>query len=83
MLCNGAYDPNYPPDPKPPDTPKPPPEPETEPKCVEGSPLIADAAVDKPAVADIKIGEADLKIARDYGYGFYLRFLSRYPVPLT
>jgi hypothetical protein len=25
LLCNGAYDPNYPPNEKPPDTPKPPP----------------------------------------------------------
>ncbi len=82
LLCGGAYDPSYPVDPKPPDTPLPPPEPEPLPTCVEGSSAIADAAADKPAVADIKVGDADVKGARDYGYGYWLRFLTRHPTTL-
>jgi hypothetical protein len=60
----------------------PPPVPEPEPTCVEGSPAVADAAFDKPAVADIKVNQADLKVARDYGYGYWMRFLTRYPTPM-
>ncbi len=55
VLCNGAFDPKFPTDPKPPVTPIEPPKPEPLPTCVEGSANIADAAFNKPAVADIKV----------------------------
>jgi hypothetical protein len=84
ILCDGAFDPKYPTDPKPPVTPPPPPPPpEPEPTCNEGSSSIADAAFNKPAVADIKVTEENLKDAKDYGYGYWLRFLSRHPAPMV
>ncbi len=55
--CDKAFDPSTPVDPnKPVDTPVPPPKPDPEPTCVEGSALVADAAFNKPAIADIKVG---------------------------
>lgn len=83
VLCNGAFDPSYPVEPEPPVTPPPPPpKPEPEPTCIEGSSQIGDAAFDKPALVDIKVKKEELKEARDYGYGFWMRFLTRHPVPL-
>ena len=37
ILCDGAFDPQFPTDPVPPKTPVPPPKPPVEPTCVEGS----------------------------------------------
>ncbi len=92
-LCQGAYDTNKIPtgDPKTPITivpspPTPPPKvptPKTpEPTCVEGPADIVDAAYNKEAVGDTKITGEKLKDVKEYGYGFWLRFLSRHPVPL-
>ena len=41
-----------------------------------------DAAFNKGAVADTKITGENLKDVKEYGYGFWLRFLTRHPVPL-
>ena len=81
ILCDKAFDIEYPVDPKPPLTPTPPPpKPDPEPECIEGSSMIGDAAFNKPALVDIKVGESDLKDARDYGYGYWMRYLTTYPV---
>lgn len=79
LLCTGAYDIKYPPGPDP-KTPVVPPKPE--PTCIEGVSAIADAAFDKPAVADIQLKQEQLKDVQEYGFGYWLRFLSRHPVPL-
>lgn len=77
VLCNGAFDPKFPVEPEPPVTPPPPPpKPEPEPTCIEGSSQIGDAAFDKPALVDIKVKKEELKEARDYGYGYWMRFLT-------
>jgi hypothetical protein len=55
VLCDGAFDVNYPSDPPPIVTPPPiPPKPDPEPTCIEGSSQIGDAAHNQPALVDIK-----------------------------
>jgi hypothetical protein len=58
---------------------KTPPPPPREKKCVKGSDKILDAAHNKPAVVDTEIYGKDLYDVSEYGYGFWFRFLSRYP----
>jgi hypothetical protein len=47
-----------------------------------GSEVVIDAAFNKEAVTDTKVTDENLKNVKEYGYGFWLRFMSRYPVPL-
>jgi hypothetical protein len=78
------------PDPPKPDPPKPeppgpdpvPPEPEVKPVCTEGLKEIADAGFDKDPVAIINVKEVDLKDSREYGFGFWFRYMTRYPSAL-
>jgi hypothetical protein len=53
-----------------------------EPKCIEGADEIVDAAFNRGAVANTRITGEDLKDVSEYGYGFWMRFLTRYPVAL-
>lgn len=50
--------------------------------CIEGASDVIDASYNGPAVAEIDISENDLKDTSEYGFGFWLRFLTRYPEPL-
>ena len=43
---------------------------------------MIDAAFDKAAVADTVISGDDLSDVSEYGYGFWLKFMTRHPVPL-
>jgi hypothetical protein len=49
---------------------------------VDGPKEIVDAAFDRPAVADTIVKGDDLSDVSEYGYGYWLRFLTRYPVPM-
>lgn len=50
--------------------------------CIEGAPEVIDASHKGDAVAEIDIDDEDLRDSSEYGYGFWLRFMSRYPEPL-
>lgn len=52
-------------------------------KCIEGPKQVINAAYNGKAVADVKIEKKDLNDVSEYGYGYWLRFMSRFPVPLT
>lgn len=93
LLCGGAYDPKFPesepPTPTPTPTPTPPtptpptptPTPPTpSPVCQKGDETIVDAFYNKGAVADTKVPSEALKDTSEYGYGFWMRFLTRHPV---
>jgi hypothetical protein len=43
---------------------------------------LIDAAYDKPAVADSVVVGEDLSDVSEYGYGFWLKFMTRHPAPL-
>jgi hypothetical protein len=61
--------------------PKPKPK-EFENSCVEGSKEIIDSSFKGDAVADIRVSDGDLTDSSEYGYGYWFRFLSRYPSEL-
>jgi hypothetical protein len=66
--------------PPPEKTPTPPPPHVFENVCIEGSADVLDAAHNGASIAEIDIADEDLKDSSEYGYGFWLRFLTRYPV---
>ena len=47
--------------------------------CIEGSADILDAGFKGNDIARIDISEGDLEDSSEYGYGFWLRFLSKHP----
>ena len=50
--------------------------------CVKGSERILDAAHNRPAVVDTEVTGSDLRDVREFGYGFWFRYLTRYPSQL-
>ena len=53
------------------------------PICTEGSKTIVDASYNAGPVADIKVGNENLKDSSEYGYEFWLRFMTRHPTRLV
>ncbi|CAD8123997.1 unnamed protein product [Paramecium sonneborni] len=89
FACEKAYDPEYKPPgqpevPKQPEVPVKPPEPQKEPICQKGDPAIADSAFDsqKPLINLVLDKPEQLQDVREYGYQFWMRFMTRHPVPM-
>ncbi|KAM3142433.1 hypothetical protein pb186bvf_005335 [Paramecium bursaria] len=56
---------------------------QTDPVCWEGDEIIINPAVDQPKpFTDIQVDGDKLKYVREYGYGFWVRFLKRYSIDL-
>jgi hypothetical protein len=48
--------------------------------CVDGPKVIADSTPKEP-VSTVEINGKDLSDSSEYGFGFWMRFLTRYPTP--
>lgn len=51
-------------------------------ECVEGVNELMNTGYNGKAVIDSVVEGEDLEDGSEYGYGFWMRFLTRYPVPL-
>ena len=51
-------------------------------ECIAGPDIILDSAIDGEAVGDVQLSGEELSDTSEYGYGFWTRFLTRYPTPL-
>jgi hypothetical protein len=75
--------------PKPPKTPTKPPKvptvvpPKPSPTCVEGMSDIFATAFNEQALFDTTLDKKSLVDSSEYGYGFWMRYLTRYPQVLT
>lgn len=50
--------------------------------CIEGSNRMINASYNGKSVADIEFEEKDLIDICEYGYGFWMRYLTRFPEPM-
>jgi hypothetical protein len=88
LFCAGSYNPDYPPS-TPPDVPNfippaPLPPPEEAPKeekkqCIRGPDAVIDTSSLGKSAVDVTVTPAQLKDTTEYGYGYWLRYLTRYP----